>query len=456
MGVLPDQIQRYIATHHMLAPGARVLVACSGGGDSMALLHALRALQYDVEAAHVDHGLRGAASTADRRFVEETCARLGIACHSTQVDTQAAATASGASLEMAARALRYSFLLETARARGIAVLATGHTQEDQAETVLLRLIQGAGPAGLAGIPPIRQEDQVCIVRPLLACRRDALRAWLRAQGHAWREDASNEDCAIPRNWVRHVLLPKIAETAQPRIVEALARTAEMLRADQKHFDVLTKSALEHCLAEDGTLKRAPFAALSEAVQRRVMQHWLRDLGVEPDHETILRALDFVRDAATGTQFDPGRRLLLHAGRSALHPILHAPPPAPISLMVPGTARFGDRTFRAEVVGLPALEELRACCSSRCQYFDADALGTALTLRTRRRGDRFVPLGMRTSRKLQDYFVDRGVPAPLRDQVPIVEAQGEIAWIVGHAPAAPFAITAETRRAARITVSDESE
>jgi len=238
---LAEQIER----HRLAALGERWLVAVSGGADSMALLHGLARLQREgrlkvlaLHVAHLDHGLRGAASESDAALVGAAAARLGLAATTGAADVAGAARASGESIETEARRQRYRFLAETAARQGCGVAALGHTAEDQAETILHRIVRGTGIRGLAGMAAARRQrgtggaGELWVVRPMLEARREEVEAFLRGEGIEWREDASNRSAEHTRNRIRHELLPLLAREYNPQVAEALlrlGRTAGWLR-----------------------------------------------------------------------------------------------------------------------------------------------------------------------------------------------------------------------------------
>lgn len=210
-----------------------VVVAVSGGADSIALLRALAALRSEdaggqLVVAHLNHGLRGAESDRDAGFVVQTACELGLRAIATKHDVGLAAQDRGDGVEEAAREMRYRFLIETARSVGARYIATAHTLDDQAETLLQRIVRGTGLAGLAGIPRVRGVDGATIglIRPMLMVRRSEVLEYLAQLGQTFREDSSNTDRAYTRNRVRHDLLPQLARDYNPKVVEALARLAK--------------------------------------------------------------------------------------------------------------------------------------------------------------------------------------------------------------------------------------
>jgi tRNA(Ile)-lysidine synthase len=310
---------RFRATIDRLLPrGSRGLVAVSGGGDSVALLHLLaRAAPprgLGLHVAHLDHGLRR-GSTADRRFVEQLAARVGLPCHAARrrVDEERRRDESP---EEAARRVRHAFLNDIAATIGAEWIALGHTLEDQAETMLLRLARGGGPRALAGMA---ERGPGRLVRPLLGVEREALRDWMRAERLAWREDPSNRSRRFDRNRLRRLVLPALAEATNPRAAANLVASLSRLAADLGHLDALAEAAAGGLAAVDRrgrpALDAARLAALPRPVASRVVRLWLLGAGADP-RRVGSRHVAALLDLASGGR---GRRVDLPgrlAGRRA--------------------------------------------------------------------------------------------------------------------------------------------
>jgi tRNA(Ile)-lysidine synthetase-like protein len=311
---------------------ARFLIGVSGGADSVALLYALVEVGYRPHVCHLNHRWRGKASDADAQFVRALAGKLGVPA------TIGSRTVGHG--EAVARRARLEFFERVSKKTGIRTLVLAHTADDQAETVLMRLIRGAGPTGLAGMAAERRLGTLRVVRPLLAVTRAEILEYLKARRLKWREDASNADVRFLRNRVRHVLLPLLEREFNPGIRKVLLRTAAIMR--------------------------------------------------------------------------------VAAGKE-------------VSL---------------ECAGLTAPSRKRQ--HSRSERFDADALGPRPFVRTWKPGDRFQPLGMKGTKKLQDFFVDEKVPRAERGRVPLLcAADGRIAWVVGYRMAEPFKVTRRTRTMLRL-------
>jgi len=294
-----------MSSHYQELTPRRIVVAVSGGLDSMVLLHRLHRLSgaenWQLVVAHLNHGLRGRASDADEQFVRTTAARLGLPCVSERADVATHARTRRLSLEMAGRELRHAFLARVARQHGARVVALAHHADDQVETFLLRLFRGAGGDGLGGMQPVAPspaDPGVSLVRPLLAIPRARLAAFARRHRLQFSEDASNRDRRILRNRLRLDWLPRLRRII-PAVDAAILRAAELVGAEAQ----LAAAAAQHWLRRR---QRSPFAALAVAVQRRVIQAQLRQLGCEPDFTLI----ETLRVAA-------GRRIVVRPGLNVL-------------------------------------------------------------------------------------------------------------------------------------------
>ena len=299
--LLVDHIRAFAARHSLWHHGSRVIAALSGGSDSVALvlllhdLHTAGDLVLDA-AAHLHHGSRGADADDDQWFCAALCDRLGVPFVTEKIDVPALASRDRVSFEIAARRARHRFLEELRLARKADVVATAHTRNDQAETVLLRVVRGAGVRGVGGISPRRAH----LIRPVLEITRDELRAELSRRGQPWREDVTNEDVRNPRNRVRHELIPYLALHFNPAIVDALARLADVARADEAWLTELAQAAADEVISTESDHVRVNAAKLSELpepLSRRLARHALEL--ARPDRAFSLEQIDLVRAIAAG-------------------------------------------------------------------------------------------------------------------------------------------------------------
>jgi tRNA(Ile)-lysidine synthase len=443
-----------------------VLVAVSGGPDSIALAHVLHDLQRAggfalAGLAHLNHQLRGDAADADERFCRDVAASLGLPIDVESMDVASLARDWDVSLEAAARRARYAFLERAASRLRADRVASGHTRNDQAETFLLRLLRGAGPGGLAGIRP----RSGAVIRPLLDATRDEVLVYLRERGLEWRDDASNADVAIPRNRVRHELIPLLEARFTPGIVDVLAREATIARDDAEWLDrCAIETAPTVVLSNEGGRARLDAARLASVplpVARRIVRDVLQTVeGARFAGFEHVDAVIALADSTAAQTVDlPGVR----AGRAAADIVIErresqdrgtrqrrAPRgPSPEArgtngfcypLSIPGEVRIPEAgwSISAERVDSGAVPGRRSPDEVVVQ---AAKLGTELAVRSRRPGDAFRPVGLGGRKKLQDFFVDRKIARPERDRVPIVVDGGDrIVWVVGQAVAEDFTVT----------------
>ncbi len=435
--------EEYITRHRLLDDGERVLVAVSGGVDSMVLLHVLHSLApgkgWELTVAHFNHRLRGRAAEADARFVERAAKKLGLECVVESAEVKQQARERKLSVEMAARALRHEFLARTAGERRARAIALAHHADDQVELFFLRLLRGASSEGLAGMRPSSPSpvaDTLRLVRPLLEQGKGALAEFAGRTAIAFREDASNRSTDILRNRVRQKLLPMLREEFQPGVDAVTLRTMEVLRAEGEFVRHAAQQWLERSA-------RPPFARIEAALQRRILQIQLHQAGFNVEFERIehLRLSPLAWVTLQGKQL--GRvtvegRLEIKSGdepdfiegekRISLGE--HA-----------GEAVFGSWRFTWALGVGP-----RPGGKKQTEFFDADAVGSEIVLRHWRAGDRFQPIGMSHAVKLQDLFVNQKVSRNSRyGKVIATTGRNQLFWVEGMRIGERYKLTPRTRR-----------
>jgi len=441
----------------MLRGGEAVLVAVSGGADSVALLDVLGALRkplgLTLTVVHVHHGLRPEAD-AESDGVRALCERLGVACQVERVAVRRAPPWDG--LEAESRRARHAALERVGREVGAARIATGHTADDQAETVLMRLLQGAGPRGLGGIAPVRG----LLIRPLIETRRGAIEEYLGGRGLAWAEDPSNRDVRFLRNRIRHDLLPFMAKVTGASVVEALGRSAAAARAVVADLEERARADLARLATRDGAGLSLDVGALAERP-------------IELGAEMLRQAAALLGET----------RPLRGPAQRALRRLLGEAPPRRAARLGRLAVERSGRRLRVGPVALPALvtrdwavpdalelPEIEARLTARVlardrayvvprepgrAAFDADALPPALTVRARRRGDVFSPFGASALRRLKSFLIDAGVPRWQRARTPLVEAGREIIWVAGIRRGSIAPVTAATTRVLELAIESHS-
>lgn len=488
--MIVDKVKETIKKYSMVNPGERVLVAVSGGPDSVCLLSVLQVLANDLDLAlhiaHLDHMFRGKESADEALFVGELAKTFGIPAIIEKFDVPAYCFARGLSPQEGARDARYDFLQRVARMIDASHIATGHTADDQAETFLMRLLRGAGASGLSAIPPVREN----IVRPLIEITRDEVLAYLKETGLAFVTDPSNTKPLYTRNRIRLEIIP-VLKGFNPRIVETLAAEAALLRDEDEalelHCATLADSILER-KEDDFFIKRDEFNSLPIAFRRRLLKRALDLAGVESSGLSQVRieeVLAFMATAQTGRTMD--LPLGLTIGRE-YDTFFVRPKSEPnkfcFQLVVPGLSaipeigvevesRIQDRPQEPENPPVPPFFNGRASLPpplakggeegfeeppSSGNYlwqalFDYDKIGSSLTLRNRHSSDWFCPAGMGgKKKKLQDYFVDKKVPRRKRDTVLLLCSGEDILWVVGHRTDERFLANAETNQVLVVRVT----
>lgn len=433
--------------------GSLLLAAASGGADSTSLLMLLspwcRANGIGLEVVHFNHRLRGSVEDSDEQFVRSLCERLGLACHVDSPKTPILEMPG--SMEQASRAVRHAFFARIAASRGAFAVCTGHTRDDAAETLLLRLLRGGGATGLSGMRPSRRiagggGTVTTILRPLLACSHAELRDFLSARGQEWREDATNSDTSVPRNAVRFKVLPFLDSEFAIDSREAIARSAEILRADDELLDRLAHEEFGRVASSAAgvavSLDAAKLASLPLALRRRVLRLALRGWGADAGFDSVARILQNLGNGPWSCDLPGGARISLSrcgALRLAEEEDVSAPEPAAIA--IPGTTRWGAyavATAFADGVIRDAGPVGRIPSSASLSR-EAVERGGGLQVRGWRHGDRIAPLGMDGSRKLQDIFTDARIPPGLRAALPVVCCGADVAWIPGYRVARAFAL-----------------
>jgi tRNA(Ile)-lysidine synthase len=430
-----ERVRQELARLGPVTRGETVVVGVSGGADSLTLLHVLHRLSREegfvVHAAHLDHGLRGEQSAADARAVVAITDQWGIPC-TVETASAVAVNARGVGLQAAARGARYAFFDCTADAVGARWIATAHTADDQAETMLMRWVRGAGPTALAGIPAVRGR----ILRPLLGVSRHEVETYVTEHGISPMRDPSNDDPRFFRVRVRREVMPAL-RALNPRAVENVTRTATLLADDAAWLDAVALAACDRARIDAASdwvdLDRTPLAELPLAIRRRVVRFAMAGLGVAVDRLSAARIDAVARACAERTSgrltVGLGMRAEFASARVRLAREVERSPPPPVVLTSEGehhVAAWGllVRVRRTEVF-------LRREPLGRWEAaFDSDHLPGMLGLRSRRSGDCVFPEGMTGRKRVQDLLVDEKVPRWRRAEVPLLTAGDQVVWVVG--------------------------
>ncbi|RMH34924.1 MAG: tRNA lysidine(34) synthetase TilS [Nitrospirae bacterium] len=452
-------VESTIYKHHLLQQGDRVVAALSGGPDSTAMVAALAALgsmwEWELLGVHLNYGLRGKDSEDDAAFVRRLGEVLNIEVHVMSVPvSKRAAQKAKRSLQDYARFLRYTALEEVAMDRGAHKIAVGHTADDQAETVVMRMLRGAGVGGLRGIPPVRGRT---VVRPLLEVTRRDVLAYLRDRGLGYRVDASNHEPLYLRNRIRHSVLPILKEY-NPNLVHVLSRQADILREDDAYLEALAREAW-HRMARQSSgssvvLDRQEFLASPLPLRRRILRMVIQQVAhlpygpafgpvealmtqvVSGPSGSMMRVEGvLVRREYEALQFEPCSET---RGDWRMESLAAQEVRIPSRLQWPGT---GETLTVSIASPAPPWE----ASNRRKVWFDRATFSEPLVIRAWRPGDYFCPFGMQGKRKkLQDFFSDAKIASSERHRIPLLVAPEGILWVGGYRMDHRFRVTEMTR------------
>ncbi len=429
------KIRKTIDSFGMIDPGDVIVAGVSGGSDSMALLFALWDLREfypgtGVVVSHVNHGLRGAESDEDAEFVREAARRLGFPFECVRVDTQGFRKKRALSLEDAARELRYGFFSDILAKHSARRIATAHTLNDQAETVVMRLIRGSGSHGLAGIRPLSGD----VMRPLINVTKHEAVEYLQKKGVSWREDSTNSSDEFLRNRVRNELIP-LLESYNPSVERVLSRVAAVCAAEadfiseeaEKRFRKITRAVAQGVLGDTQKLLCEPPAIRFSVMRKSILAVMKGDLNsVSAKH---LFSIDGVlRSGGPSSEINLPGGVVFHTS----HGVFFFARAENFSEFPKTQIKtLGTHGISPDLeVAVELTDDASLWGEPDVGYFDPEKVGFPLTIRSFCEGDRFVPLGMRGSKKLKDFFIDEKIPRFLRKKVPVLKTRDGIIWVGG--------------------------
>ncbi len=485
-----SKVADFIKANGLFDSADRLVLAVSGGADSTALLYAMRQLltenilSADAVCAHINHQLRGADAELDEDFVIAQAAKLKLAVTTKRLDVRGFAHKNKLSIETAARQLRIKSLLDIAKAGNCKWIATAHQKNDNAETILQRLVRGTGFRGLGGIWPVRVfADDIRLVRPLLCVRRDEIIEYLKKRNLKWRQDHTNADCTYRRNFIRHRLLPALQQDCSGSIVEELSELAESAR---KFYSLVCNCArkawpeLTDCSANMLKLNLQMFLTQPLAVKVELVRRSLTAVG---SGERDLTRRHFKRILQLAEQNVGGRKIELPGGfvvQREYGNLIFARPQksevrnlssvlcllSSVVLEVPGQMKFGRYSIEAAVFDATGSEkrgtrdEHRASsiehrASRFIEWFDLDRLKLPLVVRFRKAGDRFWPLGLASDKKVGKFLTAAKVPQQLRRKMLVVADSEKIIWLWPIRMSEQAKITGGTQKILQLQITDTS-
>jgi tRNA(Ile)-lysidine synthase len=454
MGDLIRKVRDAIVKERLIEPGDRVLLAISGGVDSVTLLFVLREISQDLSftlaLAHLNHLLRGEESERDEGFVKGLADRLSLPCYIKRINVRDEARRTGKSLQHAGRDVRYGFFNAIATERNFSKIAIAHNLDDQVETFLLRIIKGTGVHGLSSIPTRRGR----IIRPFLATPRAAIDAYARIHQVPFVEDSSNAKIVYERNFIRREILP-LMERLNPAVRDKVFSLLQDLTVINKTIDQKVDTLLRKELRRDGegiSITTQALAALDEEIRYRILARLLEM--IEPGFIPLREHIRLVEKILFGSRPNLSGTLPHRVRVKKVYERLFFTkkvPPAPIKEVFPvavGEYRVDSLNltlYLTEVEGPPAVFSLEG----ETVFLDRDKTGD-LSVRTFVEGDRFVPLGMDRPVKLKDFYISRKIPLEKRRNIPLLLSGEDIVWVIGHRLDERYKVTADTTRTLKVT------
>ncbi|MGE4282123.1 MAG: tRNA lysidine(34) synthetase TilS [Clostridia bacterium] len=454
-----DTVKKTIDKYNMLSPGDGVLVGVSGGPDSVCLLHILNTLkdEYDIKlyVAHVNHQLRGSMADQDAAYVEKLCADLSIPFFLKTEDVKKISKERGISEEAAGREVRYAFFFQAARQVGARKIAVAHNMNDQAETIVMRFIRGAGLEGLSGIKPFREDG---VIRPLLELERKAIEEYCFTHSLNPRLDKSNLDTVYTRNRLRWDLIPRIVENHNPNFIHTAVKNAELIRQDSQFIEEYVNELLYKNIENDDRQVSIPIVLIMNqhpSVQRRIIRkaiHVFKGNTTDIEYKHIEEILQLIRNSAertgAGKALDLPGNIRMELIYDKVCFVDKEDPNENKSysyLLEQGDTVFVKEAGMLVTARIVDKNEFKGIESNKyAKAFDYNKLNEEIYIRNRSLGDKFNPLGMTGTKKLKDFFIDLKVPKHQRDIVPLVVSGQDIIWVVGFRMSDKYKCTPGTK------------
>ena len=420
-----EKVKRTITAYDML-PKASVLVALSGGADSVALLHIMHGLSREygflVYAAHVNHNLRGDAAVNDEKFSVALCDKMGIRCFVKSADVKRIAKDLGVSEEMAGRKVRYEFFDGLMREFNIDYTATAHHKNDNAETVVMNFIRGSGIGGLSGIPPKRAR----YIRPLIDITRGEIERYCSENKLQYVTDMTNLDTVYTRNKIRNVIIPEIEREFNSNFVDTVSKNSHIIRDDEDYLETVAKEQYEKLVC-DNSVSVAGILSLHKAISRRIIRHMIdKTCGITDVSSAVTeRIYEIAKKGSTGLTVPVIKNVYARIEYGML--IIEEKQEQICDFSY--TVKVGDSVYIRELDCTVTVEN--ACPCAKGEKFRLPDGISEITITNRREGDRFVPKGMSGTKSLKSFMIDNKIPRSKRDRIGIVRIGGEIAWVLGY-------------------------
>ncbi|MTI46497.1 MAG: tRNA lysidine(34) synthetase TilS [Firmicutes bacterium] len=460
---MKERVIDAVVENNLIKKGENILLGLSGGPDSMALLYILKDIReiipFNLLAAHINHGIRGEDADNDENYVKDQCNKLNIPIYSQKINMNKYAKKNKLSSEEAGREIRYSFFRKTLDNIGGGKIAVAHNKNDQAETLLMRFLRGTGIDGLRGMEYASND----IIRPLLDISRTEIEKYCRENEINPRIDKTNLEAIYGRNKIRLELIPYIENNFNLGIIETLTRTARVMQTESDFLSEYTKEQFSEILIKENRnnikLHNNKFIRLHKSIRSRVIRMGIERLkgnlkGVEEKHVSDI--LDLSNSENTGKRINIGNNINIRIsykqliiekndklkGKIEFHENLYLKSKLNIEEL--------DMTIETKVINK---EDLNFNSKDRfIKYFDYDKINGDLSVRNRNPGDRFIPLGMKGSKKIKDFYIDEKIPREDRDRIPLVVDNKNIIWVVGYRISDIYKVTECTKRILEIKVS----
>jgi tRNA(Ile)-lysidine synthase len=453
--VLYDRFKRYAADESLIAPGDKIVVAVSGGIDSVVLFDLLFRLRAEyalnLVAAHIHHGLRGSDADNDCTFVQKLGENLGIPVFTHKPENlKKRASREHKSLQEIAREERYSYLQALCDRLAYNLIATGHNADDNAETIFFNLLRGSGLDGLKGIPPRREN----IVRPILFAERNEISAYCISRGLEYREDTSNASTDYSRNVIRNEIFPLLREKVRSNITVTLNRAAELSGMVHEYLEERANVFIGEYCAKEGDMETilpvTPFKRTAPIVRYYIVRNILSELRVPSVSFERTKSIVSLMDAQSGTQVHLGTGYIAVKETEQIR-ITHETDYTEICIEAEPGREIATPYFRFKYTRVPK-DTIYFSLNGNIEFIDAGRVTEPVVVRSWSPGDVFIPLGMKGDKKLSDFFIDEKVPLTRRRRIPVVETGGEIVWVCGYRLNDRFKITDETKEVYKLEFS----
>jgi tRNA(Ile)-lysidine synthase len=469
-----DKLARYIKRERLFNPGERVLLAVSGGADSTALLYALCSLKQkkiipaDFLCAHINHQLRGIDSDNDERFVIEQAGRLNLPAVAKKVNVRSFAKKHKLSIETAARQLRIDALIDISQKNNLRIIATAHQADDNAETVIHRILRGTGFRGLAGIKPKNIIRGITFVRPLLAFTKKQITDYLKEQGLNWQTDATNFDCRHKRNFIRHRFLPELQRQSNVPIVEQLAKLSHAAQKFQSSVDASTQQLwpkIASCQKNSVSLNINIFSQQHPAGKTELIHKAIKSLDcpeknlTQQHYEKILQLSQSAgsnKRIALPASFSVRReytRLIFE--KPSVLSTAAGPPLEKIDVAVPSKIQAGSLLVETSLINAAdrQMENFKKSKTACIEWFDFDKITPPIIIRRKTNGDKFHPLGLPAEKKVGKFLTGQKIPQSARQKILIVSDRRKIIWVWPVRISEPVKVTCQTKKILQIQITD---